>query len=70
MAVEPTEEQQAACDAFATGKDLALVAGPGPARRPHPDADGRVELGPSSSAESGALSCPSQPDGPSHGLKA
>jgi hypothetical protein len=29
MAVKPTEEQQAACDIFATGQDLALVAGAG-----------------------------------------
>ncbi|MFE3150700.1 hypothetical protein ACFXJ6_29240 [Streptomyces sp. NPDC059218] len=29
MAIKPTEEQRAACDAFATGGDLALVAGAG-----------------------------------------
>ena len=29
MAIKPTEEQRAACDAFTTGGDLALVAGAG-----------------------------------------
>ncbi|GAA4997753.1 hypothetical protein [Actinopolymorpha pittospori] len=29
MAIEPTAEQQAARDVFATGRDLALVAGAG-----------------------------------------